>query len=571
MGFMLVGRRVLAGALLVLAASIATPAPARTVLELDTTRQPVPLEDWGDTWIDAEGRAQASEVATDTQIPWTPTLAGGIYPLSTGKALWVRFTVPPAPDAERWYLEIPYPSVNRVTLYTPDSSGQWLAQSAGDNVPVADWPVPHRHPLLPVVVSAEEPRKFLLRVENPHSFSAPLRFVSESHLSRHEQRTSLILGIYFGLAGLAATMGVLSALSLRDSAYGLYGLSVALMALAQAAMTGIAGLHLWPHWPWWNDASSLVLPVLAVGSLLWFFSVVVSLPDRSRTLHRVAIGLGLLSVAVSVAMVLVEPSLRFKLMVPYITVASMLIPAGIVWAARRGDRYAPWLLAGTLPVVIGAAFPLARISGLIPISFWTMHGMQIGIAIELPVLLLILMMRSQQRREHNRRIHGLDRIDPSTGLVNEHVFNERLAGMIARSQRLNYHSAVVLIDIVNRDQIRRTFGSRSAEELPLRVAGRLLAAARDVDGVARLSESRFGMLVEGPLTPEDISSIGPRLVARCLMPFKNKPVEWVAQVRVAQSLVPMENSGPQQLVDRLSALLSNVTPESKRAVYTLSS
>ena len=110
--------------------------------------------------------------------------------------------------------------------------------------------------------------------------SAPLTFVSESYLSRHEQRTSLILGIYFGLAGLAVAVGALSAVSLRDSAYGFYAVSVALMGLAQAAMTGIGGLHLWPHWPAWNDVSSMVLPVLAVGSLLWFFAAVVSMPSQ---------------------------------------------------------------------------------------------------------------------------------------------------------------------------------------------------------------------------------------------------------------------------------------------------
>ena len=568
MGFMQCCRRHLAAALL-LAVVIAMPAWGRTVLDLDTAAQPAVLHDWGDTWTDTTGKAQAGEVATDDRIVWTPTRDGAIYPLTTDKALWFRFTIPPAPDAERWYLEIPYPSVDRATLYTPDSAGQWLPQSAGDRLPVAQWPVPHRHPLLPVNVSAEEPRKYLLRIENPHSFSAPLSFVSESYLSRHEQRTSLILGIYFGLAGLAVTLGVLSAISLRDNAYAFYALSVALMGLSQAAMTGIGGLHLWPHWPWWNDVSSLVLPVLAVGSLLWFFSAVVSMPERSRVLHRLVTVLALLSLAVVAGIVLIEPSHRFKLMVPYIVMASILGPAGVVWAARRGDRYALWLLVGTLPVIIGAAFPLARLSGLIPVSFWTMYGMQLGIAIELPVLLMILMVRSQQRREHNRRIQGLDRIDPATGLINGRVFDERLARMAARSRRLKYRSAVLLIDIVNIEQIRRDFGARSAEELPLRVAGRLLAAAREIDGVARLSPLRFGMMVEGPLTTEEAASAGPRVVARCLMPFENKPVGWVAQVRVAQTLVPTERDQQQHVVGRLSAVLANVTADSKRAVFTL--
>jgi diguanylate cyclase (GGDEF)-like protein len=195
--------------------------------------------------------------------------------------------------------------------------------------------------------------------------------------------------------------------------------------------------------------------------------------------------------------------------------------------------------------------------------------MQVGIAIELPVLLVILMVRSQQRREHNRRIQGLDRIDPATGLINEHVFRDRLLRLIAVSQRLKLRSAVLLIDIANVEQIREQFGARSAEELPLRVAGRLLSAAREIDSVARLSEHRFGILVEGPLTAEEVAAAGPRIVARCLMPFKRKPVEWVAQVRIAQGLVPLDGTDADRLLADLAALLVRVPGDDRRAVFPL--
>jgi GGDEF domain-containing protein len=184
---------------------------------------------------------------------------------------------------------------------------------------------------------------------------------------------------------------------------------------------------------------------------------------------------------------------------------------------------------------------------------------------------VILMVRSQQRRENNRRIQGLDRIDPATGLINAQVFQERLARMMLRSKRLKFESAVLVIDITNAEQIRRDFGARAAEELPLRVAGRLLSAAREIDAVARLSELRFGMLVEGPLTTEEAAAAGPRIVARCLMPFKGKPVECVAQVRVGQTMVPTERADAQQVLERLSAMLANISPESRRAVFTLTS
>jgi two-component system, sensor histidine kinase LadS len=557
-------------ALLLLLGLLLSPAWGRTVLELDSPREPVPLLDWGDAWLDTTGRATPAEVAGDRSIPWRPTSPDKIHPLTTNQALWIRFTVPPAPDAERWYLEVPYSSVNKVTLYTPDSAGVWQGQSAGDTLPVAEWPVPHRHPLLPISVTAEEPRHYLLRVENGHTFSAPLSFASESWLSRHEQRTSLILGIYFGLAGLAATLAALSAVSLRDQAYALYALSVTLMALTQAAMTGIAGLHLWPHWPAWNDVSSLVLPVLGVGASLWFFGAVVSLPERAQRMHRLLLVFAAMSIVVAAGVALVDPSVRFKLMVPYVVVAATLAVSVTVWAAHRGDRWGMWMLVGALPVLIGAVFPLARTAGLMSINFWTMHAMQIGIALELPIVLVILMLRSQQRRDYNRRIQGLDRIDPATGLINEQVFRERLVRQIAVSQRLKLRSAVMLVVITNVEQVRQQFGARAADELPLRVAGRLMSVARDIDSVARLSDHTFGMLVEGPLTVEDIAAAGPRVVARCLMPFDNKPIEWVAQVRVAQALVPMDGTDPDMLLGRLQVLLASVPSDSKRAVFALS-
>jgi GGDEF domain-containing protein len=558
--------------MLSLAALLALPAFGRELVALDLAHQPVPLLEAGEAWIDPTGSAPAARVAADTSIDWTPTRDGAIYRIDTHKALWFRFTLPPASDSERWYVEIPYPSLDKATLYVFGDDGEWAAQpSAGDTIAVADWPVPHRNPLLPVAVTPHEARAYLLRLENPHSFSAPLSFVTASYLSAREQRTSLVLGIYFGLAGLAAVLGALSAVTLRDAAYGLYALSVALMGLAQAAMTGIAGLNLWPALPWWHDRSSMVLPALALGTLIWFFSTVVSMRERSLRLYRLLIALAWLGPATALGILFVEPSLRLTLLIPYVVLATSGGLLAVTWAARRGDRYAVWLLAGSVPVAIGAMFPTARLAGLIPVNFWTMHGMQVGLAIELPVLLFMLMERSQQRREHQRRIHGMDRIDPATGLINAQVFDTRLARMVARCKRLKYQGALVLIDIVNIEQIRRQFGDADAEELPLRIAGRLLSAAREIDSVARLSDLRFGMLVEGPLTPEEAATIGPRLVARCLMPFRKKPIEWAAQVRVAQALVPVDHGNTNLVMERLAALLAAVPADSKRAVFSLRS
>jgi GGDEF domain-containing protein len=211
------------------------------------------------------------------------------------------------------------------------------------------------------------------------------------------------------------------------------------------------------------------------------------------------------------------------------------------WAWRRGDRFAPWLMLAYLPILASAGWMLANSARLVPAGFLTQHGMQLGVALHLPIVMVILMLRSQHRRENTRRIQGLDRVDPATGLINGHVFAERLIRMIARSERLR----------------------------PLRVAERLLSTAREIDSAARLSERRFGMLVEGPFSAEDAGTLGPRIVARCLMPYKGLHVDCVAHVHVAYALVPHQGSNAQGLLTQLEERLAAEPAESKRAVFML--
>lgn len=543
---------------------------AAGMVELDPAQQPVRLHERGEYWLDETGKVPAGQVARDKTIPWQEMEANKVYPLSYGKALWVRFTRAPieSMDSDRWYLEVPYAAVDLVTLYSQDAGGLWTQQAAGDSLAVESWPVPHRHPLLPLARASDQPRTYLVRVENSHGYSAPLQFVSDSHQSYEEQRVSLLLGIYFGLAALAFIVGLVSAITLRDQAYAMYCLTVITMGLTQAAITGIAGLHLWSSSPAWNDLAPYVLPILSAGCIYIFVSVAISVRERWPALHWVLIGLGILSVPLSVGIALVTPPVRFLLYVPYAALSPPLVMAVLIWGIRRGDRYALWLLAGNLPLAAAAAVAVARTAGLLPATFWTAHSMQLALAIELPILLLMLIRRSQHRREHIRRIQGLDRIDPATGLINAAVFDERLRRLIARSVRLKYRSAILLVDIVNLDQIRKQFDRHAAQELPLRVAGRLMSAAREIDSVARLSDHRFGLLLEGPLKAGEVAEAAPRVVARCLMPFRNRPIEWMAQVRVAQALIPMDGTDPEQLMALLEKLLASAPPESKRAVFT---
>lgn len=550
-------------------ALLSLPALSRTVLDLDAEKQPVALADWGDYWIDPQSQLAVEQVVNQPDLGWQQTPARGIYPLLPGQSLWIRFIVPPAPDMERWLLEIPYPALDRASLYTLDSAGQWIEQRAGDLTPVNLWPTPHRHPLLVVNFNAEDPTHYILRIDNAQGFSAPIRFVSSGHVLRSEQQVSLFLGIYFGLALLGCTAGLIGAFWLRDRAYLYYAACSALIGLTQVAITGVGGLHLWPDSPAWTDRSLTVLATWMLVSLLLLNATVVSLAQRSRMLNLLVWAAALAGAGLSVALALTDSALRITLMVPFLVLVPVLMLAINLWAWRRGDRFGGWLLLSAAPFALSLSLAIARYLQWLPLSFATEQGVLASMALQMPAMLVVLVLRSQQRRENRRRIQGLDRVDPSTGLINEQVFVERMARMIARSQRLRHQGAVLMIDLVNIEQVRRDFGRRAAEELPLRVAERLLSTAREIDSAARLSGQRFGMLVEGPFSAEEAATLGPRIVARCLMPYKGLHEDCAAQIRVAYALVPRQGPTAEIVLARLAQRLTGIPPESKRAVFML--
>lgn len=542
---------------------------ARTALDLDVQKQPVPLADWGDAWLDASGRVDLEGVLKLPAGAMQPTRAG-LYPLRPGQALWIRFTVPPAPDHERWYLKLPNAGLDRVTLFTRTEHG-WSFQAAGDHIPVANWPLPHLYPILPVAVSAADMGSYLLRIEASNSFSTPIQFVSESGLSAEQQRISLAHGMYFGLLGMVAIFALISAVVMRDQAYAWFSLYALAINLSVATGVGVAGLHLWPHAPRWADAAEYVMPAASFAPLLVFIALTASLRARSALVFWGFCALAVGAVGAAAGCYWLPSPARLYLLLGVVIVLTLVGLAGLCWAWYHGDRFARWLLAAFVPMLAALPFPVARWLELAPLGFWTQHAIQLALAVTLPCAFLLLILRSQERRDYRRRITHLDQVDPLTGLVNDDVFNHRLRSLIERSQRFNCQSAVVLVDFTNLHKLREEFGRKAVLEVLLRLAGRLTSLVRDVDTVARVGEARYGVLIEGPIPPERAASVGSKVLARLIMPFSRMPMGLAVKPKVAVAMVPGQGDNVQEVLDRLDAMLKEASPDYRKNIYVVDS
>jgi GGDEF domain-containing protein len=555
-----------AHALACVALLLPAPAHARHILDLDVAVQPARLQDWGDYAIDDSGGAVTLHAMLAQPERFKPTLADSRYGLGPGQVLWIRFTVPAAPDDQRWYVRLAEPGLDSVTLFTRGGDDRWNAQRAGDSYPVSLWALPHMYPVLPLAVSAADPSHYMLRIEASDGLAVPVEFVSESWLSWEQQRLSLLHGVYFGLLAMAAIFALASSAVLRDWTYFWFGTWTVLAMLATASAAGVAGLHLWPEAPGFSDAAHHVLPPAATSPFLLFLVQAMAVRERAERMFWPCVMLGVAALGFAVLCAIAPSPARRWLAEGTVALMAATAVGIAVWSWRRGEPLARHLLWALLPFGVTLALYAARsLDGL----WLTEHALAIlmtGLAVTIAATYLLLASRAQTRRDSHRRIAQLQEIDPATGLVNDSVFGKRLVELIARAQRFEHQSAVAIVEFPNFAPLRAEFGRKHSLELLLRLAVRLNAMMRTVDTVARLGDAKFGLLVDGPVAPSRARAMCAKVIAHCITPMAGLPMGMVPKPRIALALVPGQGADAGSVIARLEQMMREAADDPARVI-----
>ncbi|MBC5765164.1 sensor domain-containing diguanylate cyclase [Ramlibacter albus] len=565
MGTQTMWRPIAATLFALLACAVAPGALARNILDLDTERQPARLLDWGDYFIDADGKLAAQQVLGQPH-DFQPTPLNSAYPLQPNQVLWIKFAVPATPDDQKWYVKLPSPGLDSAILYTQGADRGWNAQGSGDTLPVARWPIPHLYPVLPLTVSAADPTWYMLRIQASEGFFAPIEFISEARLSLEVQRRSLFYGMCFGLLAMGALFALATSLALRDTAYLWFGIWAAMASLALMSAVGIAGLHLWPLNARWNDSAPYVLSVGSLAPLLVFVAQALLLRERSPSVFAaMLVTAGCAAAATLGTYALTGTARLYMCLAIGLAAATAIVGAGW-WSRRHGNRFGTRIVLALAPLLV--AFPVHAL-GLLQ---WPLPGVDDSIiavaalGLSASATYLLLSLRSQERRDHRRRIAQLAEIDPTTGLVNEAVFAARARSLIAQAERFGHQSVIALVDISNFGDMRREFGRKRCVELLLRLSDRLTSMLRNVDTLARMGDSRYGVLVEGPLASSRARAFAAKVIANCIGPLAGLPQGMLPKPKVAVALVPEHGRDVQEVLATLDRLLNEARQDAVRNI-----
>lgn len=516
--------RAVLAALCLQASLLCVPAAAAELLTLGVDPGPVSMVASLDSWLDSGGLASVEKVEAGPPSPgFTPLRAGNPQVLDNA-ALWLRFDAVISDPRFHWKLELPMSGVDKITLYYRDTLGRWVIQQAGDTLPMSAWPLPGRFPALSLSPEQGQSVRYYLRIEHARvPFSVVPRAVSDTQLTAARQRDHVLLGAYFGLAFLVSLLALINAVAYRDWGFASYAVYIAIFAASQGAFTGVAGLYWWPEWPVLNTPAVFVLPLTAAAAAMWFVRTVTTPRRFSRALDWFLLAMMGLTPAIALIDAVFPTAEGFALINIMVSsgIAALLLVVGV--ALFEGDRHARWLALGFLPIILATMFPLMRNLGVLASSFVTENALMLGSTIEAPILFYGLLRRVTQRRESETRASALRTTDPLTGLGSSRVMVSKLRQALNTAARYQQPCALLLINLSNFANLQQQHGRETGDRAMVMAASRIRAAAQTTDTVARVGDSQFALLMEGPMSSDSVNDVATKIIASGLRPSRELP------------------------------------------------
>jgi two-component system, sensor histidine kinase LadS len=515
-------------------------------------------------WVDPSGNAALE--AAQTAFASNQGRAADpkqVMPFEGGAAVWYQLQPPKVSAPVQAVLTVPIPGIESVELFHPHGAGAWHAQRSGDAIDVDQWPVPYLHPAFALSLQPGETRPTYLRIQNSHPVRVTWQLRDAGGFLESAKVWHLALGVYVGFMVLVVLLSVANAVSWRDRIHLYYAVHVVLVGLSVMSLTGLAGEYLWPANAWWNDKASILIPAVSVGWAALFVRELVA--ERGKWIVSWSLlALAAYSFLMGLGFVILGRESFFRAPGVYAAPVMAAIVGVLIWYSRRRPKVGLWVLSGMAVMVIGAMLPLMHNLGWLPASFVTQYGVQIGAALEIPLVLVGLYFRSRGRRDNRVRLEAISHTDPLTGVSSHRVLMDRLDHLLGRSRRDSLLGAVLRVHVANMDGIRRQHGREAAAAAMVRAAECVAREAAETDTVAREENGDLVLVLEGQVTHAHAAFAARNIVAHGLQFSERLPQGVTLALRVGGARAPLPHVDAAVLLGMLHRVIVDLARDPQR-------
>ncbi len=170
------------------------------------------------------------------------------------------------------------------------------------------------------------------------------------------------------------------------------------------------------------------------------------------------------------------------------------------------------------------------------------------LALKIRNLLRLKAYGDSGRRAAEQRLHHLAHYDPLTGLPNRTLFCKTLSNVLALASHAGWTVAVVSFDLDHFKEVNDTLGRALADEVLVRLAGRLLGNMSLRCTVGRLGGDEFGLIVPMETDQQSASTVANQVQDALRMPLVVEGREISLTASIGVTVHPMDAADPDSLL-----------------------
>ena len=299
-------------------------------------------------------------------------------------------------------LDIGYPSLDNIWVYSVSDSGDMLQWHTGDIFTHEHRPIEHRNFIFPLTLESLEKTQLYIHVQTAGTVQVPITLWSEEAFYENIQGSYLIHGIFFGIFLVMIVYNFFLYLSMKESSYIYYVVFASSFLFFFLSLSGFGFQYIWPASHIFQQYSILIFISLAMFALSGFTLKFLRITKTEKTAFWCLTSIEIISVLnLFLCLVLAYEHVIKIQMFTTLYMSIVCIAIGILSWNKIGDG-AKYYTAAWITMALGVILLASNKLGYIESNFFTEYCAPASAAIQ--SLLLSFALANRIRQEQKNRV-----------------------------------------------------------------------------------------------------------------------------------------------------------------------
>jgi signal transduction histidine kinase len=301
-------------------------------------------------------------------------------------SFWLKFEIKNASINSHLLLNIAYPNLDEVELYTISFDQKWSVMKMGKNRPFYQRNYQNPGYIFDLIIPYNKSEICFLKVKSGGQIMTPIYLGVSKKVLETVNTENLFIGIYCGIFSIMFFYNLFIFYAVRDKVYLFYVGYILIVGLVQLCLLGYTFQFFWPDSPWLATHSVYLLSALVGISSIEFIKVFLRTKKHTPLLHKGFFILTFIYISYIILDFFNLGAELYHVIQLCALVLSLYMIFIAVKIAKKGFRPARFFLLAWSFFLSGVFIYALKDIGILPYNNFTLYSMPIGSAFETVLL-----------------------------------------------------------------------------------------------------------------------------------------------------------------------------------------